>query len=187
MTHFSYTDASDYPPKNNFTKYKFPEKQVVSYMFCSKTNIVEAILPSTYKIVDRYAFWSAKNLEKFIGNEGLEKIDEFAFASCIMLNTVKLPSTLKAIEPYAFKDCIRLKKLFIPYGVEKFSVESIKGCLNLEEITCKKEVAKLLKRSAGCPSLKIIHYLDENNKVIISLIMMKMIKLNILKIIMTTM
>lgn len=68
---------------------------------------VEAYLPSTVRIIGRFAFLGNKELTTVTLPEGLDTIGRQAFARCSKLGSLTIPSTVRRIDRHAFYNAFR--------------------------------------------------------------------------------
>ena len=106
-------------------------------------NLQEVYIPSSVKIIGKYAFMRCENLVKVEIEEGLQMIKDSSFRDCINLQEVKLPSTVKIIEDGSFKNCISLNELKFNEGLEVIREESLQGCKNIKELNIPKSVKNM--------------------------------------------
>ncbi len=80
-------------------------RKLRSAAFQGCTLLERIIIPSTVKVIGRYAFYCCAQLRNVELCEGLERIHWEAFQGCTSLERINIPSTVKAIGVTAFLDC----------------------------------------------------------------------------------
>ncbi len=84
--------------------------------------------------------YNAGNPDKsFTLPSSVKVIDKYAFHSCISLEHIRLPNGLKEIRRCAFRDCYRLKSIRIPSSVKLIGEEAFHDCWDLQKIEVDKE------------------------------------------------
>ncbi len=81
------------------------------------SSIKKVSIPSSVKVIDKYAFADCEELEEINFSEGLEIINESAFSGCHKLNSIELPIGLLTIEKHAFSHCHNLTNVLVPNSV----------------------------------------------------------------------
>ena len=122
-------------------------------------------VPSSVKIIERFAFELTENLKNVVLPEGLTSIERSAFESS-GIRTINLPSTLDSIGSYVFNNCSNLINLVIPEGVKSIiTTNSFTYCNSLESVELPPDV-EIIESGAfiGCPNLKKI-VLPSNAKI----------------------
>lgn len=132
--------------------------------FKESTNVTSVKLPSTLKIIEKFAFTYCKvnYLEIPSGVEKIEKDAFFCaafenivfrnsmeylpigiFSTCHELKYINLPSKLKAIPPSAFEGCWVLKNITIPKTVKVIGDDAFSGCQSLMELQLPEDLEEL--------------------------------------------
>ena len=78
-----------------------------TYVTGCRPDVTQALLPSSVRVIGRYAFWNAANLTTVTLPEGLDTIGNSAFDRCSQLGSVVIPSTVKHIGKYAFSSAFK--------------------------------------------------------------------------------
>jgi RNA polymerase sigma factor (sigma-70 family) len=72
-----------------------------------RPGLTQAIVPSSVRIIGRFAFGGINTLTIVTLSEGLDTIGSQAFTSCSQLGSVVIPSTVREIGNYAFYNAFR--------------------------------------------------------------------------------
>lgn len=109
-------------------------KDKTELIACSNIGILKSYtIPSTVKIIARYAFFST-NIDSIIIPKSVTNISDYAFYGSDV-STMQIPDSVKVIGDGAFLNCNWLTCLSVGNGVQKIGKEAFKGCTNLESIT----------------------------------------------------
>lgn len=89
-----------------------------SFSYCGNLRSVTFAEGSALKALEMLTFGFCQNLTTVRLAEGLETIGDSAFSSCPLLTEVELPDSLKEIGMGTFNNCSALSKLDIPDGLQ---------------------------------------------------------------------
>lgn len=107
-------------------------EEIAEQAFYGCSKLVRATLPSTLKVLGRWAF-SGSALEK-VNISGVESIGEYSFSGCSNLMSVEIGQGVRSIGCSAFKDCITLQAVKLPEGLDSIGKSAFSGCKKLKEI-----------------------------------------------------
>lgn len=82
----------------------------------SDSTVVEVSLPSTLKVIPKYAFRSCFDLTRLSLADGIETISALAFYDCRILMHVNIPKSVSSIGQGAFRDCFYIKDFTVDEG-----------------------------------------------------------------------
>ena len=129
-------------------------------------DIEELTLPSTLKVIRKYAFNKCENLKKIHFSEGLEVIGEESFYECRNLEELQLPKTVTTISPHAFCFCTNLREVSLPAGIKSVEHGVFKWCKDLKSVNLGREVAVIGNDAFhGCTSLEHIKFPKSVNRI----------------------
>lgn len=94
--------------------------------FADCTSLQNVFLPSTLKMIDRYAFNNCTALSAIQLPEGLEEIWKYAFSNT-GLTEISLPSSLTRLEPGVFSGCAVLTRVYFADGIPNDAFRVLKS------------------------------------------------------------
>ena len=108
-------------------------------VFASMSSLSEIIMPSTIKVIPRFAFSDCSSLKIVNLPEGIETLEYMSFGcnsgeKSTRISSIRLPNTLKRIESNAFTENHHLTTITIPENVEYIGAEAFKNCNNLMDV-----------------------------------------------------
>ena len=108
-------------------------------VFASMSSLSEIIMPSTIKVIPRFAFSDCSSLKIVNLPEGIETLEYMSFGctsgeKSTRISSIRLPNTLKRIESNAFTENHHLTTITIPENVEYIRAEAFKNCNNLMDV-----------------------------------------------------
>ena len=101
----------------------------------------ELIIPSSVKVISRYAFYHQDNLEKVFIPDGV-KLQSAAFFYCRSLKEVRLPADLEEIPGNTFSHT-DLQSITIPEKVTRIGEDAFSGCKNLKEVVFNEKLERI--------------------------------------------
>ncbi len=140
-----------------YTVVEIAEYAFGSYSGPANETIKSVTIPSTVKIIGKYAFARCSNLTTVTLSEGLEKICKFAFWKT-PIGSLVVPESVTTIEQSICEECHYLKIVEIKADAEIGNFV-FKNCIALESAIVH---AKSLGQSAfgGCKSLQYVTLMD---------------------------
>ena len=112
-------------------------------IFFSWQNADEYIIPSSVKVIGKYAFAERDNLQKIILPKGLKEIGDNAFDGCSKLKEVIIPDGVTIIGDSAFESCTGLTAVTIPNSVTTIGNCAFYWCDSLDELIVPDSVTSL--------------------------------------------
>ena len=108
-------------------------------VFASMSSLSEIIMPSTIKVIPRFAFSDCSSLKIVNLPEGIETLEYMSFGcnsgeKSTRISSIRLPNTLKRIESNAFRENHHLTTITIPENVEYIRKEAFANCNNLMDV-----------------------------------------------------
>ena len=104
----------------------------------AKGSLNEIVIPSSVKIISRYAFdYCPLTKVSFAEGSQLSEIYRYAFDYCDHLVSIDLPEGLTKIGIGVFGGCNRLKAITFPSTLTSIDVECFRDCYSLETLTLK--------------------------------------------------
>lgn len=108
-------------------------------VFASMSSLSEIIMPSTIKVIPRFAFSDCSSLKIVNLPEGIETLEYMSFGcnsgeKSTRISSIRLPNTLKRIESYAFRENHHLTTITIPENVEYIGTNAFANCNNLMDV-----------------------------------------------------
>ena len=108
-------------------------------VFASMSSLSEIIMPSTIKVIPRFAFSDCSSLKIVNLPEGIETLEYMSFGctsgeKSTRISSIRLPNTLKRIESNAFTENHHLTTITIPENVEYIRKEAFANCNNLMDV-----------------------------------------------------
>lgn len=101
------------------------------FVFHSKTEIEEVVLPESLEYIDAYAFCDCENLKSVKLPSNLYEINMEAFAGCKNLEKINLPDGLELVGPNAFAECEKLKINSVPSSICEIQINSFDNTTEL--------------------------------------------------------
>ena len=103
-------------------------------VFASMSSLSEIIMPSTIKVIPRFAFSDCSSLKIVNLPEGIETLEYMSFGctsgeKSTRISSIRLPNTLKRIESNAFTENHHLTTITIPENVEYIGTNAFYGCI----------------------------------------------------------
>ncbi len=154
---FLLTDERFYPPKKVVRATVDPSVKEMKYTFegCKRLTSVQLSeglerignstfegcellqyinIPSSVKVIGRYAFCRCGRLESVELCEGLEELEGSAFSDCYSLQSITTPPKIKSINRAAFECCIALRYVSLNEGLEYIGDRAFANCPSLDYI-----------------------------------------------------
>ena len=108
-------------------------------VFASMSSLSEIIMPSTIKVIPRFAFSDCSSLKIVNLPEGIETLEYMSFGctsgeKSTRISSIRLPNTLKRIESNAFTENHHLTTITIPENVEYIGKNAFANCNNLMDV-----------------------------------------------------
>ena len=108
-------------------------------VFASMSSLSEIIMPSTIKVIPRFAFSDCSSLKIVNLPEGIETLEYMSFGctsgeKSTRISSIRLPNTLKRIESNAFTENHHLTTITIPENVEYIGTNAFANCNNLMDV-----------------------------------------------------
>lgn len=103
-------------------------------VFASMSSLSEIIMPSTIKVIPRFAFSDCSSLKIVNLPEGIETLEYMSFGctsgeKSTRISSIRLPNTLKRIESNAFTENHHLTTITIPENVEYIGTNAFANCI----------------------------------------------------------
>ncbi len=120
----------------NRTDYKIPSttKVIGKYAFQGCNTLKSLTIPNSVEVIEDYGCSICKNLQSIIIPGSIKRIGKYAFWKC-NLETIKLENGIEKIGDYAFLDCESLTKITIPHSVKAIGKGAFSNCTKLEKVT----------------------------------------------------
>lgn len=96
-------------------------------------NMSEVSLPSTIKVIGRYAFQTTPIQSISLPN-GLERIEQGAFHSCNKLTSITVPNSVFYIDTHAFAECSSLSNITLSTSITSIGDGTFEKCTNLKSL-----------------------------------------------------
>ena len=139
----------------------FGVEKINKYSFAYISNLKKIIIPSSVKIIEKYAFTHNHSLE-IVHMENPHTIGNGAFENCYSLRQINLPTSVALIGDKAFNNT-SVEEVILPVSVNKIGVFAFANNSNLEKIFIPSHL-DTFDRSwfDNCTNIKEI-IVDENN------------------------
>lgn len=102
---------------------------------CPEGKSGEYIIPTSVKVVGKWAFEGCSNLTKITVPYGVQILRDSAFSYCRSLTDINIPASVTSIGSSAFSNCSSLTDITVPYGVEGLGSFTFYGCTSLTHIS----------------------------------------------------
>lgn len=96
-------------------------------------NMKEVTLPSTIKVIGRYAFQTT-SIQSISLPSGLERIEQGAFAACKNLTSITIPNSVYDLETFTFSECNSLSSVSLSTSLTSIGDGTFERCTSLRTL-----------------------------------------------------
>ncbi|MBP5455902.1 MAG: leucine-rich repeat protein [Paludibacteraceae bacterium] len=100
----------------------------------SESSLTEIEVPTSVKLIKKYAFDDCSQLTKVTLLEGLENIEKSAFSGASSLKSITIPEGIKVIRGGTFYECKKLEEVNLPSSIEDIEEGAFFNCEKLSKI-----------------------------------------------------